>query len=242
MNASIQTYKHTGRQKERHIHPSILSFLHTFVHTCMHTNMHTHKHAHMHAYIHANIHTDMHAYLHTYIHAYIHTFMHTYIHTDMQTYMHTYMHTLILTRAARVLIYHQRCCHVSHLQTYMIILRGCCTKNHTYLRCILRRCCNKYHKNLCYIRTKKVLQKSQCITKGAAKTTKQHTAKCNLLHGFSCITKGAAKVPVHYISRIAAPPPAEARFLGRKEAKDGATPLGASWSFLRKVLDLGSAT
>lgn len=214
----MQTYKHisiqAGKKKDTYTLPYFRSYIHSYIHAC----------------------------IQTYIQICMRTCKHTYIHTDMQTYMHTYMHTLILTRAARVLIYHQRCCHVSHLQTYMIILRRCCTKNHTYLRYILRRCCNKYHKNLCYIRTKKVLQKSQCITKGAAKTTKQHTAKCNLLHGFSCITKGAAKVPVHYISRIAAPPPAEARFLGRKEAKDGATPLGASWSFLRKVLDLGSAT
>ena len=180
----MQTYKHisiqAGKKKDTYTLPYFRSYIHSYIHAC----------------------------IQTYIQICMRTCKHTYIHTDMQTYMHTYMHTLILTRAARVVIYHQRCCHVSHLQTYMIILRRCCTKNHTYLRYILRRCCNKYHKNLCYIRTKKVLQKSQCIT------------------------KAAAKVPVHYISRIAAPPPARQVF----RRKGGKGWSNSSWS----VLELSS--
>ena len=70
MNANIQTYKHTGRQKERHIHPSILSFLHTFVHTCMHTNIQTDMHAYLQTYIHTHRHANIHAYIHAYTHPY----------------------------------------------------------------------------------------------------------------------------------------------------------------------------
>ena len=62
-------------------------------------------------------------------------------------------------------------------------------KYHTYLHYILRRCCNKYHKNLCYIRTKKVLQKNQCIHCTTAKSAKNYQ-------------RVLQKLLVHYISRL----------------------------------------
>lgn len=43
-------------------------------------------------------------------------------------------------------------------------------------------------------KTKKVLQKTQCITKGAAKSTDRRTAKCYLLHGFFMYSITKSKV------------------------------------------------
>lgn len=43
-------------------------------------------------------------------------------------------------------------------------------------------------------KTKKVLQKTQCITKGAAKSTDRRTAKCHLLHGFFMYSITKSKV------------------------------------------------
>ena len=95
-------------------------------------------------------------------------------------------------------MYRQRCCHVSYLQTYL--LRWCCKSTmHNYITSLEGAAISTKRTSVAtYLHTyltKKVLQKNQCITKGAAKSTNRHTAKCHLLHGFFMysITKAAAK-------------------------------------------------
>ena len=133
--------------------------------------------------------TCMHTNIQTCMHTYRHACILAFIHTDMHTFMHTCIHTCIHSSLQVLLVYHQRCCHVSYLQTYL--LRWCCKSTiHNYITSLEGAAISTKRTSFAtYLHTyltKKVLQKNQCITKGAAKSTNRHTAKCICCMGFSC--------------------------------------------------------